>query len=429
MNNLEDRLRDALRAHAEDFSARPDAWQRLTARNRGRRARRWLAPRRAWPTRFIVPAAAAAAVVVIVVAAALTVSGRTGSAGAPRSAPARTPSPASSPAPGPGYSPSGPAEQMLLVDPPTSAVIGLKVLWTGPKANKVTSYFWLGANNPAYWVDQIVPGRQFCHDTVNGTTGESSGFCWPLPQLGAGHLAQVTGREGVGTDQRILVGTAAAQVTSVTAVLPDGRGYVGVVKTGRGFPEKAWTVGYPPANDVRLVFRNTAGTAVTTLGTAGPIGPPQVAQPKTGGVTVFQYPAGQGTPAGSMIGYLINGRVGFWSPNSGGMIAPVPAAGEPALGGMFLPFAPYDLNRSYRLEKAFGYAHADVARVVLRLPDGRQVSTRTFTAGWPGSNIRLWAASMPSDAGQPGLGMPAITATGYDAAGHVLGQVKLSRPE
>jgi len=78
--------------------------------------------------------------------------------------------------------------------------------------------------------------------------------------------------------------------------------------------------------------------------------------------------------------------------------------------------------------KAFGYAHADVSRVVLRLPSGQQVSTSTFAAGWPGSEVRLWAVSIPSDTWQDGQAKPTITATGYDAAGHVVGQVQLGRP-
>jgi YD repeat-containing protein len=45
-------------------------------------------------------------------------------------------------------------------------------------------------------------------------------------------------------------------------------------------------------------------------------------------------------------------------------------------------------------------------------------------AGWPGSDIRLWAVSLPARVGrqQPPT---TITATAYDAAGHVLGQVHL----
>lgn len=119
---------------------------------------------------------------------------------------------------------------------------------------------------------------------MNVTSGQSSGFCWPLPRLSTSHLAGVTGSENVGTGQTILAGAAAAQVTSMAAVLPGGRSYPGVVKAGTGFPVKAWTVGYPPAKGVRLVFRDASGSEVANLGTAAPAGPPQVAQPRSGGL-------------------------------------------------------------------------------------------------------------------------------------------------
>jgi len=52
---------------------------------------------------------------------------------------------------------------------------------------------------------------------------------------------------------------------------------------------------------------------MATLGTAAPLGPPQIAQPRGGGITVFRYPAGLETQAGAVTAYLIDGRVGFWS--------------------------------------------------------------------------------------------------------------------
>jgi len=63
MTDLEERVRDALRARAEEFTASPDAWERTRARA-GRRAIRRQAHRPArqrWLTRFA-PLAAAAAV-------------------------------------------------------------------------------------------------------------------------------------------------------------------------------------------------------------------------------------------------------------------------------------------------------------------------------------------------------------------------------
>ncbi len=404
MNTVEDRVREALRTRAEDFTASPDAWQRVRARSMagaGGRRRRGV-PRRTWPARFMIPAAAAAAVVAITLAA-VAVSDVVGGPGAGLAPGTSATAPAAAgtsgrvatatPSPTPPYSASGPAEQLLLMDPPVSAVIGLKIRPSAAgQANRVEGYFWIGDASPRYWADQISTGAQLCNDTVNATNGESSGFCSPLPKPGAGHLAFVTGSESVGTGQRIIQGDAAQQVTSVAAVLPDGRSFPGAIATGKGFPAKAWTVGYPQASGVRLVFRDAAGTEVATLGTAAPLGPPQVRQPSSGGEPVFRYPAGGGIPAGTMTAYLIDGRVGFWSQLYGGYISPVPAAGGPAADGLILPF---DFSRqaenvSPRLDEGFGYARADVATVVLHLPGGELVGTPT-SAAWPGSGLRLWA--------------------------------------
>jgi hypothetical protein len=428
--SVEDRVREALREHAEDFTARPDAWQQLRAR-RDASGRRRAVRRRSWPARVIGPAAAAAAVVVIVLAAA-AVSGTFDRAGTgPGAAVRATPSGTGTASPRPtasssfAFSADGPAGQLLAMDPPVSSVIGLRVPWTGSgrKADQVTSYFWLGFASPHYWLDQVVSGPQFCNDTVNLTNGESGGFCWPLPPLGTGQQARVTGDENAGTNQVILVGAAAAAVTSVAAALPDGRTFTGVVKAGHGLRDKAWTVGYPPSAGVRLIFRNAAGTQVAVLGTARPDGPPQTTWPGRGGVTAFSYPASYREPKGQVEAYLIQGRVGFlgmW----GGQISPLSAAGPAVLGGLTDPFDSLRGGQWGRLE-ALGYAHANVARVVLTLPGGKTVSTSTFPARWPGSSLRLWAVKVPENAASIDRPRSDITATAYDAAGHVLGRVQL----
>jgi hypothetical protein len=56
----------------------------------------------------------------------------------------------------------------------------------------------------------------------------------------------------------------------------------------------------------------------------------------------------------------------------------------------------------------------------------RKVSVSTFAAGWPGSGVRLWTAGVPVSGSISDL-QKAVTATAYDAAGHVLGQVQLSQ--
>jgi hypothetical protein len=417
MNTLEDLVRDALRERAEDFSAHPDAWQQLLAREAaGVVPRR--APRRSWPVRFLIPAAAAAAVVVIVLAA-VAIKGSFDGTSSPGSAGAV---PASV---GP-YSASGPAGEMLVMDPPASAIIGLRVPWTGSgkKPDKVVSYFWLGDSNPAYWLDQVVSGPQFCSDTVNVATGQSGGFCWPLPRLGPGHVAMVTGNENVGTNQRILVGAAGAQVASVAAVLPDGRTYAGAVKAGSRLRDQAWTVGYPPSTGARLIFRDASGKQLAVLNTSRPLGPPRTAQPRRGGVTVFSYSASSEIPAGRIEAYLIQGHVGFWSPIWGGEISPLPAAGGPVLGGLANVFG-FVQGGTWGQVKTFGYARAGVARVVVRAPDGRQVPTTTFKAGWPGSDLRLWVVSLPMNGQTVAVPPRGLLATAYDAAGHTIGTAML----
>jgi hypothetical protein len=422
MSILEDRVRAALGAYAEEFSAHPDAWARIRARSltaRRRRARmRW-----SRSSRLMIPAAAAAAVVAIVIGVTVTVNGVIGrSAGAPTE---RAGSPSATPS---ASSPASRALRFFLAEDPASSVILTMRL---PSTSKpAVAYFWLAHNSPAYWVDQIVPQLQLCHMTLNLPDGGGSGFCWPLPDLAAGQLAIVTGDEGsfAGDGQQIAVGAAAGQVKSVAAVLPDGRVYPGTVGTGRGFPYQAWAVGYPPASGVRLVFRDAAGREIASLSTAAPNGPLQVPQPHSGGVPVFRYVGGRGERPGTMLGYLIGGRVGFWALMWGGQISQVPASGKPVVNGLMIPF---DLVQGggYRTVEAFGYAHADVARVVLHVANGAETatSTSTFPAGWPGSDLRLWAVPLPQGSWVSGEGMPSVTAAAYDAAGHVLGQAQLGQ--
>jgi hypothetical protein len=457
MNTLEDRVRSALRARAEDFSADPDAWLRLAARRRTGRKRRAPLVRRRWPAAFLVPAAAAAAVAATVVAA-VTLAGVAGrpasstvaagrgtsrsavtptfgpdspsgpawSTGAGDSTPTPTPHPSTGPSPLGPYSSSGPADEMLQTDPAASAIIALPVTASARSANRAVGYFWIGYASPRYWLDQITPGPQLCNDIVDVTNGESSGFCWPLPRLGAGQAASVTGNEYVGTGQPVLAGAATAQVTSVAAVLPGGRSFPGVVKTGRGFPVKAWTVSYPQARGVRLVFRDASGREVASLGTAAPHGPPRVAQPRSGGLLVFRYPAGLASQPVMMTAYLIQGRVGFWSRTWGGVISPVPARGGPRVGGLILPFGLPVVPQGTRPEQleGFGYAQADVARIVLHLPGGGHATAVTFPA-WPGSGLRLWAIELSTDISDASRFVTQTTATAYDAAGQVLGRDSL----
>jgi hypothetical protein len=190
-----------------------------------------------------------------------------------------------------------------------------------------------------------------------------------------------------------------------------------------GYP---WTAGFPYTRGARLVFKDAVGKQVAVLDPHAPVGPPHTSQPASGGVTLFSYPASKEDPAGTVQAYLIHGEVGFWSLIWGGTISQRLAADPPALGGLTQPFGVEGGGNVSRLV-ALGYAHADVARVVLRA-NGRQLaSAATVAAGWPGSSLRLWHVSVPPHIQQAVSGRPVITAIAYDAGGHVVGQVRLGQ--
>jgi hypothetical protein len=62
-----------------------------------------------------------------------------------------------------------------------------------------------------------------------------------------------------------LSGVAAPDVTSVTAVLGDGRKYTGTLVRGKGFTYPVWLVSYPLKDPATLVFRDAAGKEVAVL--------------------------------------------------------------------------------------------------------------------------------------------------------------------
>ena len=422
MNTLEDRVRAALRVRAEDFPADPDALARIRARAQAARRRRG-GPRSLSVGRFLIPAVAAAAVVAIVAAVTVTVNGISGRATGAPAASTRSLSPtplASRPADGlsGAHTPfQQPGQGPLIVTPRPPST-------SKPEA----SYFWLGGSSPAYSHDQI----QLCHITTDVPGGGGGGFCWPLPGPPAGQLATVTGNEGAGVagkGWRMAVGTAATgQVYTVIAVSDDDdRAYPGTVVAGSGFPYEAWAVSYPASSRVRLVFLNGKGRLAATLSPAGPSGLPHTPLPISGGVPVFHYTPGADAPADTTLGYLIGGRAGFISPLRGMVLCELPASSAPALGALLEPLDNFR-GGDWQPVEAFGYAHADVARVVLHLPGGRVVSTPTFAAGLSGSDLRLWAVPMPFVIRNE-RPLPSVTATGESATGQVLGQVQLGRVE
>jgi hypothetical protein len=438
MNTLEDRLRAALDAHAETFSASPDAWQRIGARRnrRGRTRRRALLITRRAP--FLLPVAAAAAVVAVILGATTVGHGLAGTKPASTS---RTPAPSATtrkPVPLlPGE--TGPAGQLLATDPPVSAIIEMTV------TRNVKTWAWIGEQSPLYWNPYITTGPQACHWTTSVTTGEGSGDCWPMPTIGPAHPAFVISGDTVGIGHPVLSGVAEKDVTTVTAVFPDGQRFPGVIGTGRGFPVKAWSVTCPVVKGTKLIFGGAAGQTLGTLSTAAPAGPIvlDLPQPAHGGVTLFRYPASDGTPAGATTAYLVDGHVALFSPQYfGGAVSPAAVSNPPAVAGLADTFGVagqwttmktangkrirvFKPDR-YTVVKAFGYAHPNVARIVITLPDGGQVATSTFAAGWPGSDVRLWQVSIPSSAWGINSAQPRLIATGYNSAGAEVGRVNLA---
>ena len=392
MNTVEDRLREALRERASHSPIDPDAWERTVARSRMRR-RAWAGVRHRAGTwsRFLIPAAAAAAVVAVVLGATM-LTGRVGQLAGPGQLPTAAASPTPPPPPGRG-------NYGIQQVPPTSAIVPIR---TGSGAQTLWTFVWFG-----YDIHYRSEGIQLCSDTYSGRVDEGGG-CGPV------HIPASQVAAGEGGDGDIRLGVSGPTVASVAVQLPGGRSVPGVLVSGRGFPYRVWAVRYPTADNATVVFRDAAGHEVGHLFIQG--NPPWPHRPGSGGIAVFHYPAGvDGPRAGVMTGYLIGGKVAFYnSDNSDMSMSSGPAAGPPAVG-LF-----QSLGTSKAPEQEFyGYAHENVARVVLRLGDGRQYGAQTFAA-WPRSGLRLWAFAVPARY----LKATVRTAvfTGYDAAGHMVWQ-------
>jgi hypothetical protein len=436
MNTLEDRLRDALRERADHSPVSPDAWERVLERSRRRRAavRAGGLP---WQARYVVPALAAAAVAGIIIAANLVAGSQPKSPAAGPVGAASYPSMASLPPPGVAAQQAGTRFDRRDV-PPSSAVVSGQYTVEG---RKILGTFWLGHRSPALWFDNLSPGVQMCSSILNiyatqapeyGTSGpeqpvtDSSGqsSCQPAPQLTADQVVAVTSGISAGSGAgafatlTMRAGIAAGRVASVTAVLPDGRTFAGLVATGRGFPGKVWSVSYPPGGSVRLVFRDSSGHQVAAL-TSPPV-PARLTQrpaarPASGGVPLAD---------GSLAAYLIDGHVGFWPAGLGApVISPDPVGRGPALAGVLtqVQSGPGSANGpSAAVSELVGYAAADVTHVVIRLagPSGvAQVTVATFAAGWPGTPVRLWAIDWPPAVY---LSTSKDTVTAYNAAGQAV---------
>jgi hypothetical protein len=398
MNTIEDRLRDALRERAARSPIDPDAWPRTVARSRRRlvRAPMW--------SRFMIPAGAAAAVIAIAAGATVLTGhgGLRGGSGATGVSSVRPP--ASGPSASGAPVPPGPGNYLIRYDPPLTTIVPIK-LTTGRQTTWTFVWFGRLKSDPG-------EGIQLCSVTDGGDY-YGGGGCAPV-QL----QAQQGFVEGSDTIKLIV---SDPQVTSVTAQLPAGRSVSGLGALGRGFPYKVWLVNFPTQDNATIVLRNAGGHVVKRLSITGEYPPP--AQPRSGGVVLFRYPADSvAATAGTMTAYLLDGRlvgvdgpvVGFWGSNGNSVISNVPATGPQTivnLGGSWL--------RGATVVEYFGYAHQNVTRVVLRLSDGRQYDAQT-TAAWPGSGLRLWHFAVPVNAAS--FEPADQIMLGYDAAGQVVWQ-------
>jgi hypothetical protein len=377
MNAIEDRLREALRERAMHFPTDPDAWERTVARTRR--------PARGGPwSRFAIPAAAAAAVVAIV-AGATVLTGRVGThAGGPSSASPSVTLPG----------PLGRNDYLIQQDPPVSEIVPVNIT-AGGQVKRV--YVWFARMKGDAGKGTMLCSEIWQQQTVNAAICQSV-------QISAQQVAVFTSG-----DSTIKLGASSRQVTSVSAQLPGGRAAAGKLVSGRGFPAKVWLVSYPLQDDAGIVFHDAAGHQIGHLTIAGaPVFPR--AQPQHGGITVFRNAAGTTTA------YLMGGQVNFWSsPSAASSFSNVPASGPPEVGG----FTAQDFD-SYTWSEFYGYAHGNVARVTVRMADGRQFGGQTFP-GWKGSGIRLFAFPGPARL----VLRPKYVMLAYDAAGHVIWQATI----
>jgi hypothetical protein len=81
----------------------------------------------------------------------------------------------------------------------------------------------------------------------------------------AGQVAVFVDSIGSPNSVMPLYGSAEQAVTTVTAILPDGRTYKGTVLDAPGFPYKAWTVTYPTRDRAKLIFSGAKGQVLGHL--------------------------------------------------------------------------------------------------------------------------------------------------------------------
>lgn len=390
-------MRDALSERATFSPIDPDAWERTLARSR----RRWRPGRIRVRAGMAAPLAAAAAIVAIVVAV-------TSVADAP---PAGHPSQARTSAPVPTPSPTGtPCKVDGLRSLCTSEVVTVRQ-GSGARAT-VSSYYFAYLINPRTGKPDL--SLDFCA-MVNlqhpgpGSTG--GGGC----SSGSPGQDQVASSANASPVLNVQFGLAARQITSVTAVLTNGRRGHGVVVSGRGFAYKAWQVSYPVADPATLLFVDAAGRQVGKLFMAASDGSFNPLARPSGGIALFRVAAGM------VSAYLVNGLITFSVDNT--WDGAFPAKGWPAVTGLLGSGSYWAGN------ECFGYVHPGVARVAIRLTNGFQTSVSTFVPGWPGSGVRFFAAALPRSFFPWGSPNPSTEpqgfVTAYDSAGRVMAREPL----
>jgi hypothetical protein len=447
MNTVEDRLRDALRERADHSPVSTDAWERVLARTRRRRG--FALGGHAGQARYVIPALAAAAVAGVIITASVIA----GQVPPPSATPGSGTSPSTASPPPSGVTPQVGVGRLSRQVPPSSAVLSYEYAAGG---KEIFAEFWLGYRSKALWFDNVSLGLQLCSTVSStytvrlpefGTTGperpvtQASGqaFCRAAPQLTPGQAVQVTGglnNTGAFATLSMRSGIAAAPVASVTAVLPDGRTFTGVVGTGRGFTFKVWSVTYPPDGAVRLVFRDSSGHELASLARPGVptvVVPPRAARPGSGAVILL-------VTGGSIRAYLIDGHVGFWTVPSGWYayapplgtagISPYPATSGPALAGILVANGQVGQSTAQNplrpVSEFVGYARADVAKVVLGVRDSHgstQLTASLVRTNWRGTTVRLWYVAAPAGVYAD---TSVDTATAYNAAGQVIAVVHLA---
>jgi hypothetical protein len=266
MTDLEERVRDALRARAEGFTASPDAWQRTVTRAGRRRARRHAgSPAGRHSLARFTPLAAAAAVVVI--GAGTAVVAQTGGfANALRhvglgpsvgAMPQGTPSSSGGQVPGSlcAWPQLPKAARRAAVGVPVSAKItldGVTTWWA-----RVPESYVAELNDTGH--ADIHTDLIECQDQAHGGHGGFNGHGGFTDPLGRGQLVRITPGPGDAD------GISVTSVTSVEADLANGRVVQGAVTDGRGFPYAVWWVDYPQKISAVLVFRNADGQVVAQL--------------------------------------------------------------------------------------------------------------------------------------------------------------------